>query len=69
MKKVAVIMLGGAKQGDLFWPSYFNCSAGYAHDLILIHRDYLGVPTNLENKFGGLGNRRIFVLTNKQYPI
>jgi len=52
MKKVAVIMLGGAKQGDLFWPSYFNCWAGYEHDLIIIHRDYLGVPTNLENKFG-----------------
>ena len=45
-------MLGGSKQGELFWPSYFNCWAGYNHDLILVHRDYLGVPTNLENKLG-----------------
>jgi hypothetical protein len=52
MKKVAVIMLGGERQGKLFWPSYFNCDAGYPHDLILIHRDYLGVPTNLRNTHG-----------------
>jgi hypothetical protein len=52
MKKVAVIMLGGEKQGNLFWPSYFNCDAGYPHDLILVHRDYLGVPTNLKNPNG-----------------
>jgi len=52
MKKVAVIMLGGSQQGELFWPSYFKCDAGYPHDLILIHRDYLGVPTNLKNPNG-----------------
>ncbi len=52
MKKVAVIMLGGQQQGDLFWPSYFNCKSGYPHDLILIHRNYLGVPTNLRNVDG-----------------
>lgn len=45
-------MLGGTQQGDLFWPSYFNCDAGYPHDLIIVHRDYLGVPTNLKNPNG-----------------
>ena len=52
MKKVAVIMLGGQQQGELFWPSYFNCKSGYPHDLILIHRNYLGVPTTVRNPDG-----------------
>lgn len=52
MKKVAVIMLGGENQGELFWKSYFNCEAGYPHDLIIVHRDYLGVPINLKNPNG-----------------
>jgi hypothetical protein len=54
VKKVAVIMLGGVRQKDLFWPSYFNCDAGYAHDLIIVHRDYLGMPTTLKNNYGSI---------------
>lgn len=45
-------MLGGSQQGDLFWPSYVNCISGHPHDLILIHRDYLGVPNTLRNVDG-----------------
>lgn len=52
MKKVAVIMLGGNQQEELFWSSYNNCVSGYPHDLILIHRDYLGVPTTVRNPDG-----------------
>jgi hypothetical protein len=54
MKKVAVIMLGGNQQEELFWSSYNNCVSGYPHDLILIHRDYLGVPTTVRNPDGRL---------------
>lgn len=54
MKKVAVILLGGVNQSKLFWPSYHNCEAGYQHDIILVHRDYLGVPNNLKKSHGNI---------------
>lgn len=47
-------MLGGDKQGVCFWPSYFNCIAGLNHDLILVHRNMLGVPENISNPYGQL---------------
>ena len=47
-------MLGGIKQKDLFWPSYFNCDAGHPHDLIIVHRDYLGMPATFKNNYGGI---------------
>lgn len=52
MKKIAVIVLGGVQQQKLFWPHYFQCKSGCPHDLILVHRDYLGVPNNPENLDG-----------------
>lgn len=54
MKKVGVIVLCGNKFKELFLTSYLKTIPGYEHDLILVHRDYLGVPDNLENKNGGL---------------
>lgn len=52
MKKVAVIMLGGIRQKDLFWKSYSNCISGYPHDLIVVHRDYIGLPSKVRNYDG-----------------
>ena len=52
MKKVAVIMLGGIRQKDLFWKSYNNCISGYPHDLIVVHRDYAGFPSKVRNYDG-----------------
>lgn len=54
MKKVGVIVLCGNRFQELFWRSYLKCIAGYEHDLIVVHRDYLGVPDNLENENGNL---------------
>jgi hypothetical protein len=54
MKKVAVIALCGQRFQDIFWRSYLNCEANYDHDLILVHRDFLGVPNQVKNKDGGL---------------
>ena len=50
--KVGVIMLGGVEQQKCFWPSYYNCDAGYEHDLIVVHRNRLGLPNEMENKYG-----------------
>ena len=52
MKKIAVIVLGGVQQQKLFWPHYLQCKSGCSHDLILVHRDYLGVPNNPVNLDG-----------------
>lgn len=54
MNKIAVIMLAGNKQNECFWPSYYLCDAGIEHDLIVIHRDNLGVPENITNMFGSV---------------
>jgi len=54
MKKVGVIVLCGNKFEELFWRSYVKTVPGYEHDLILVHRNFLGVPDYLENENGGL---------------
>jgi len=54
MNKVGIIMLGGDKQQICFWPSYYNCDSGYPHDLIIIHRNKLGLPKEMNNKYGKL---------------
>lgn len=54
MNKVCVIMLGGEAQERCFWPSYYNCKAGYPHDLMVIHRNMLGLPTNINNENGNV---------------
>lgn len=51
---ILVILLGGEKQNDLFWPSYYSCEPGINHDLLLVHRDFLGVASNNVNKNGKL---------------
>lgn len=47
MHRIAVIMLAGERQNDCFWPSYYNCKAGISHDLIIVHRDGLGLPKEI----------------------
>lgn len=65
--KVALIFLGGSsEQNRCFWPSYNNCIAGYEHDIIYVHRDWLGVDKDvlntitssiiIENKIDAYGN-------------
>lgn len=47
MDRIAVIMLAGERQNICFWPSYYNCKAGISHDLIIVHRDGLGLPEEI----------------------
>lgn len=54
MKKVALIVPSGEHQQRLFWSSYLKCNPGHLHDLILVHRDNLGVPENPYNPYGNL---------------
>lgn len=54
MNKICVIILGGDLQNICFWPSYYNCVPGLDHDLILVHRNFLGVPDFIDNKNGRL---------------
>lgn len=54
MNKVGIIVLCGNKFQDLFWKSYNKCSAGYTHDFILVHRDFLGVPEQIKTQEGNL---------------
>jgi hypothetical protein len=54
MSKVALIVPSGEHQQRLFWSSYLKCNSGHPHDLILIHRDNLGVPENPINNDGDL---------------
>lgn len=42
--KICVIMLGGEKQQECFWNSYYNCRSGFNHDLIIVHRNKFGLP-------------------------
>lgn len=60
--KVALIFVGGTpKQNDYWWPSYTQCVPGYEHDIILVHRNMYGVPSDLpasvvlENKIFSTG--------------
>ena len=45
--RVAVIALCGLPFHDFFWGSYLRCSADFAHDLILVHRNGLGLPESI----------------------
>lgn len=54
MKKVGVIVLCGNRFQELFWKSYTNCSSGHDHDLILVHRNFLGVPDQVKTQEGNL---------------
>lgn len=54
MKKVGVIVLCGNRFQELFWKSYTSATAGYPHDLIMVHRNFLGVPDEVKNKEGNL---------------
>lgn len=54
MNRVVLIVPSGEYQQRLFWKSYIECNSGYPHDLILVHRDNLGVPNNPKNNNGNL---------------
>lgn len=47
INKIAVIMLAGNQQNMCFWPSYYNTIPGVSHDLIIVHRNMLGVPESI----------------------
>jgi len=42
-------MLAGERQNQCFWPSYYGCKAGTSHDLIIVHRDGLGLPSEIQD--------------------
>lgn len=50
--EIAVVLLAGDKQNLCFWPSYYRCRPNVKHDLIVVHRDKLGVPKNIVNNNG-----------------
>ena len=60
MIKTCVILPTGKNQKELFWKNYLTLNPGYEHDLILIHRNFLG----LEN-FNPKNNNGKLVLENK----
>ena len=49
---VGVILPVGEKQNECFWPSYYKCNPGYKHDIILIHRNFLGINHEPVNDTG-----------------
>jgi hypothetical protein len=51
--KIAVVILAGTRD-ECFWPSYRNCESGISHDLIVVHRDGLGLFNKIENKNGSI---------------
>jgi hypothetical protein len=54
MYNIAIIFLAGSEaQNRCFWPSYIRCHSGYKHDLIVVHRNGIGLPTNIYNTSGG----------------
>ncbi len=64
----AIIFIGGTpRQNTYFWPSYSKLTAGINHDLILVHRDMLGVPDTdyLKTLVSPYGN---LILENKCFP-
>jgi hypothetical protein len=67
MSNICVIMLAGQRQSECFWPSYYNCEPGYNHDLVVVHRNKLGLPKSFENKNGNLivENK---IINNKDIP-
>ena len=52
MDRICVVLLAGNKQNECFWPSYNSCDAGVSHDLIVIHRDKMGLPDKMDNIWG-----------------
>lgn len=48
ISRVAVVALCGIPFQDLFWGSYLRCNADYPHDLIVVHRNQLGLPPVLK---------------------
>lgn len=51
MTRVGVIALCGPPFQDLFWGSYLRCNASYPHDLIVVHRNGLGLPYSITSFF------------------
>lgn len=66
--ETAIIFMGGTpRQNTYFWPSYGELAAGTNHDLILVHRNMLGVPdvNYIRNMVGPYGN---LILEDKCFP-
>ena len=61
MDKIAIILVaGGEKQNQCFWPSYNRAEAGTRHDLIVVHRNGLYLP-----KIDDKAERDHLILENK----
>lgn len=55
MNEVCIIFLGATpRQNDWFWPTYHNCTPGINHDIVLVHRDFEGVTSDVNNPYGML---------------
>jgi hypothetical protein len=46
-------VLAGTRD-ECFWPSYLNCESGIDHDLIVVHRNGLGLSNKIFNKGGNV---------------
>jgi len=51
--KTCVVLLAG-NHTDEFLSSYYRCDAGAHHDLLIIHRNNMGVPDTIENNWGNV---------------
>jgi len=52
-ERVCVILLAATDaQNVYFWNSYNECTPGASHDLIVVHRNGMFLPSNIKNKFG-----------------
>src|SRR5689334_606484 len=52
MKIACIAILGSQKQNECFWPSYIQNASGLDHDLIVVHRNMLGVPDSAKSESG-----------------
>lgn len=54
MKVACIAILGSARQNECFWPTYNSNQSGIDHDLIVVHRNMLGVPEFCKAQSGHL---------------
>lgn len=63
---VGVILPVGERQ-KCFWSSYYKCKPGYKHDIILIHRNSLGIDHEPANDTGRIYKENK-IINNKDVP-
>lgn len=51
-RNAVIILAGGPKQNECWWPSYFKHDAGVRHSLYVVHRDHQHLPANLRTRLG-----------------